>query len=406
MQQKKQTTRDLRRSNRKTVIKKLYFDGPLSRLDLSEITGLSPATVTNVMTDLIEENIVQETGTVAASEGGRPRTFLAINPSYGYFAGVDLGETHIQIELFDLTLHNLGTLKQKFSQVDNRPEDYASWVITGINNLIHQAGIHPKNMIGVGIGVPGIVEQNGGVSIFSPNWSWQNVHFKEMLSDQLPFSICLDNGAKAMALAESRFGAGRGIKDVAVLLIGTGVGAGIITEGSLYRGVTNSAGEWGHTKIVLGGRSCRCGSRGCLEAYVGAPGIISTLNEIEPHSHLLVDGDQMATIDNLLSAAKSGDSRSNQVLLNAVQYLGVGIANIVNLVNPEKILLGGWLGLQIGDYLLQEITSQVNQFSLPQPISATQISLCQLGQDAICLGAANLALEDFLEGNINNRSFE
>lgn len=406
MQQKKQTIRDLRRSNRKTVTIKLYFDGPLSRLDLSELTGLSPATVTNVMTELIEESIVQETGLVAASEGGRPRTLLAINPSYGYFAGVDLGETHIQIELFDLTLHNLGTLKQKVPQIDNRPEDYASWVITGINKLIQQAGIPPKNMIGVGIGVPGIVEQNGGVSIFSPNWSWQNVHFKEMLSDQLPFSICLDNGAKAMALAESRFGAGRGIKDVAVLLIGTGIGAGIITEGSLYRGVTNSAGEWGHTKIVLEGRSCRCGSKGCLEAYVGAPGIICTLNEMEPHSHLFIDGDQMATIDNLLSAAKSGDTQSNRVLLNAVQYLGAGIANIVNLFNPEKILLGGWLGLQIGDFLLQEIISQVKQYSLPQPISATQISLCQLGQDAICLGAANLALEDFLEGNINNRAFE
>jgi len=400
MSRQKQSVRDIRRANRKTIVNKLYFEGPLSRSDLCEITGLSAATVTNVMTKLLDEGIVQETGLVEASEGGRPRTLLAINSKYGFFAGVDLGETHVQIELFDLTFNNLGTVRRTVSQEENLPEDYASWIVAGINELLEKAGIESNQMIGVGIGVPGIVERNGGVSIFSPNWTWENVHFKDLLTDKLPFAICLDNGAKAMALAESLFGDGRDVKDLVVLLIGTGVGAGIITKGSLYRGVTNSAGEWGHTKIVLNGRSCRCGNYGCLEAYVGAPGIITSLNEITPDSPLVVKGDQLATIANLVSTAREGDKVSIEVLQNTANYLGAGIANLVNLFNPEKILLGGWVGLQIGDFLLKEITNYVQQYSLPQPMSATEISLGQLGQDAICMGAASLALEEFLNGNL------
>ena len=399
MRRQKQSVRDIRRTNRKTIVTKLYFEGPLSRADLGEQTDLSPATVTSVMAELLDEGIVQETGQIEASEGGRPRTLLEINSSYGYFAGVDLGETHVQIELFDLTFDNLGTMKRTISQGENRPEDYASWIVSGINDLLHQANIQSNQMVGVGVGVPGIVEQNGGVSIFSPNWAWENVHFKELLTRDLPFMICLDNGAKAMALAESRFGDGRGVKDLVVLLIGTGVGAGIITEGSLYRGVTNSAGEWGHTKIVLNGRSCRCGNNGCLEAYVGAPGIIDSLKEITPNSSIIVQEDQMASISNLVSAARAGDKVSQEVLQNTANYLGGGIANLVNLLNPEKVLLGGWAGLQIGDYLLPEIIACVKQNSLPQPISATEINLCQLGQDAICMGAASLALEEFFNGN-------
>ena len=399
MRRQKQSVRDIRRTNRKTIVTKLYFEGPLSRADLGEQTDLSPATVTSVMAELLDEGIVQETGQIEASEGGRPRTLLEINSSYGYFAGVDLGETHVQIELFDLTFDNLGTMKRTISQGENRPEDYASWIVSGINDLLHQANIQSNQMVGVGVGVPGIVEQNGGVSIFSPNWAWENVHFKELLTRDLPFMICLDNGAKAMALAESRFGDGRGVKDLVVLLIGTGVGAGIITEGSLYRGVTNSAGEWGHTKIVLNGRSCRCGNNGCLEAYVGAPGIIESLKEITPDNSIIVQEDQMASISNLVSAARAGDKVSQEVLQNTANYLGGGIANLVNLLNPEKVLLGGWAGLQIGEYLLPEIIACVKQNSLPQPISATEINLCQLGQDAICMGAASLALEEFFNGN-------
>ncbi len=404
MARQKQSVRDIRRTNRKTIVSKLYFEGPLSRSDLCELTGLSAATVTNVMAELLDENIVQETGLVEASEGGRPRTLLEINTTYGYFVGVDLGETHVQIELFDLTLHNLGTVRRKVAQEDNCPEHYASWIATGINELLEKASIQPNQVVGVGIGVPGIVQRNGGVSIFSPNWVWENVHFKDLLTAKLPFAICLDNGAKAMALAESRFGSGRGVKDLVVLLIGTGVGAGIITEGNLYRGVTNSAGEWGHTKIVLNGRPCRCGNKGCLEAYVGAPGMITSLEEIAAGSPLVVKGDQLATIANLVSSARSGDKVSIEVLRNTALYLGGGIAGLVNLLNPEKILLGGWAGLQIGDFLLQDIINYAKQYSLPQPMSATEISLCQLGQDAICMGAASLALEEFLNGNLKKKS--
>ena len=208
--------------------------------------------------------------------------------------------------------------------------------------------------------------------------------------------IYLDNGAKAMAQAESMFGAGQGIEHLAVLLVGMGIGAGIIAHGSLYRGATNSAGEWGHTLIELDGRLCRCGSHGCLEAYAGAPGIIERLREVAPQSSLLQSDDQESTLAAIVDAARHEDSAAAQVLKDTAHYLGAGIANLINLFNPQLIVLGGWAGLQIGEYILPELRRFVERYALKQPFHATRIDLCQLGQDAVAMGAASLVLEQFL----------
>jgi predicted NBD/HSP70 family sugar kinase len=178
--------------------------------------------------------------------------------------------------------------------------------------------------------------------------------------------------------------------------VATGIGAGIIADGSLYRGAGNSAGEWGHMTIELDGRLCRCGSRGCLEAYAGAPGIIASLREMVPRSPLLHENDQESTLAAIVDAALNGDFTATQVLKDTAHYLGVGIANLINLFNPQLILLGGWAGLQIGEYILPELRHFVERYALKQPLSLTRIDLCQLGQDAVAMGAATLVLEQFL----------
>lgn len=396
-------TVDLRSINRQIVLRCLYFDGPMSRLEVSQHSTLSVATVTNLVTELLKEEIVIETGQVE-SEGGRPRTILAVNPDYGCFVGVDLGETHVQLDLFDLTLRRKNTVRSLVLPGENSPQDYVDRIVNGLDELLSRAGVIPEDVLGMGIGLPGMVERSGARTVSSPLWKWQNVAFGELLEAKLSVPIFLDNGAKAMTLAELWFGAGRGHKNLITILLGTGIGSGIITEGALYRGPTNSAGELGHTIIILDGRPCRCGSYGCIEAYAGAPGIITTLREIAPDSPLLhADGksdNQLTVLNNLARGVGEGFPEALETLHVTARYLGASIASLVNLFNPEIIVVGGWAGLQIGEAMLPDLREFLHRYALPMSREVVQIELSQLGQTAICMGAACLSLEQFLSGDI------
>ncbi len=390
------TVRDLRRRSRRSVLQHLYVDGRMSRLEMSQRSGLSAATVTNVVAELLAEGIVVEAGS-KESEGGRPRTILAVNPRYGYFVGVDVGETLVRIELFDLTLRSLRTVTHPLTADDNRPANVVRHIVTGLDAVLADAAIPPDNVVGIGIGVPGVVERAGSVLVHTPSWGWQAVPLMAMLDEHIALPIALDNGAKAMAQAELWFGAGRGVDDLAVLLIGTGLGAGIITQGVLYRGATNGAGEWGHTTLALDGRPCRCGSRGCLEAYAGAAGIMDSLREASPRSPLIADNDdQEETIMALAAAAGRGDPIAVRVLEDTTHYLGAGIANLINLFNPRRIVVGGWVGQQIGPLILPRLREVVARYALAQPLGAATVVPGQLGPDAVAMGAATLALDVFL----------
>lgn len=389
------TVRELRQGNRRVILQHAYFVPSVSRLELSRDTGLSPATVTSVVNELLVEGVLLETG-VAESQGGRPRTILNINPTHGYFIGVDVGETITRIELFDLTLKQLIGAQYEMGPGQSQGEEVAQAIALHLNDVIVASGIQRSHILGVGVGVPGIVERTNDVVMYAPSWGWRAVPFQALLAAFTDLPIYLDNGAKAMAQAELWFGAGRSVESLAVLLIGTGVGAGIITNGRVYRGATNSAGEWGHTKLVLDGWECRCGSRGCLEAYVGAPGLIRRFRELAPTATTISLAKQEASVESIVQAAMIGEPHAVQVLEEVTHYLGASIADLINVFNPQLIVLGGWVGLQLGPSLLDNIRRVVEKYALRQPFDAVRIGLCELGQDAVCMGAVTLALDDFL----------
>jgi len=390
----KPTVLDLRRVNRSTVLRRIYLDRSVSRQELSELSGLSPGTVTNVVAELLQEGIVIEAG-LEASNGGRPRSILTINPHYGCFIGVEVGDTLTRIELFDLTLRELGSVTYSLALEGNPPQQVVQHISKGVKSLLAEANIPLAKVIGLGISVGGLVEQAEQVSAYIAGWEWQNVPLVTLLEEHLHMPIYLDNAAKVMAQAERLFGAAQGVEHVAVLLVATGIGAGIVADGSLFRGAINSAGEWGHTCIELDGRLCRCGSHGCLEAYAGAPGIIDRLRELATQSSLLHHNDQERTLAAIVDAARDGDPVATRVLKDTTHYLGAGIANLINLFNPQLILLGGWVGLQIGEFILPELRQYAARYALKQPFDVTKIDLCRLGTDAIAMGAATLVLEQF-----------
>jgi predicted NBD/HSP70 family sugar kinase len=262
--------------------------------------------------------------------------------------------------------------------------------------VVGEAGIPADRVLGVGVSMPGMVDREGGVSVFAPNWDWHDVPLLSLLAEHIPYPLYLDNPLRACTVAELWFGAARGCDDVVVVNLGTGVGAGIALGGALHRGVTNSAGEWGHTTLVLDGRLCHCGNHGCVETYVGAPGIMQNLRELAPESSLLHPDDQTATIDALARGVTAGDPVAVKVVRDTARYLGAAVADLVNLLNPEVIVLSSWVARRLGQPLLDEVREAVARHALRRPLESTEIVLCPIASNPVSLGAATFALEGSL----------
>jgi predicted NBD/HSP70 family sugar kinase len=384
------TVRDLRRDNRAVLLSSLFFEQPLSRPDLSAATGLSPASVSNVVRELIDEGIVVEAGSVD-SDGGRPRVLLQVNPDYGYVIGVDVGEIRVRVELFDLTMAERAKVDYP---LDPRQHDVAvivEAILAGLDEVLSRSGVSPSAVLGVGIGVPGIVENGPDARVHGQSYGWDAVPLERLLRAGTNLPLHIDNGAKTMGQAELWFGTGRGTQHAVVCLIGSGVGASIIAHGSSHRGSTSSAVEWGHTTVIAGGRTCRCGARGCLEAYAGAEAILDRYGDVFPGL------DQEAALAALIDLAPTSP-RAAEVLAEAALYLGVSIGNLINLFNPERIIIGGWAGLLLGERMLPAIEDAAREHSLRYSFAQTTIELGRLGPNAVALGAATLPIEELLSG--------
>jgi predicted NBD/HSP70 family sugar kinase len=310
--------------------------------------------------------------------------------------GIDVAETYVHAELFDATLTRLASVEEELHPEENRPDQVVRHIVSSVRSAQDSAGVDDGRVLGVGLSVPGQVDREGGVSVFAPNWNWHDVPLRSLLAESLHLPLYLDNPLRACVVAELWFGAGRGRDDVVVVNLGTGVGAGLAFGGALYRGATNSAGEWGHTRLVVDGRLCHCGSRGCVEAYVGAPGIMQNLRDLAPTSPLLHPGDQTATIQALARGVAEGDPVAAKVVTETARYLGVAVADLVNLVNPEVIVLSSWVATLLGESLLSQVRAVVARHALRRPLAATEITLCRIAGNPVSLGAATFALERFL----------
>ncbi|MEU6808014.1 ROK family protein [Streptomyces sp. NPDC046831] len=393
------TVRDLRRGNRTAVLQRLYFDGPLSRFELGPATGLSSGSVSNVVADLVADGLVEEAGSVD-SDGGRPRTLLRVAPASGHMIGVDVGETRVRIELFDLTLTELARTERPLE-----PQRYDVDVITGhirdgIAEVLAAADLPPERLIGVGIGVPGIVERtpDRGAVVHGQTIGWNAVPLEallrtgSLLPDGVPYLI--DNGARTLGQAEMWFGAGRGARNALVVLFGSGVGACLVTPDVDH----GRAVEWGHLTVRVRGRRCRCGALGCLEAYAGAESLLARWREEGGHPPR--DTDEETALTAMLSAAypaegTAADPVALAVLEETAEYLGAGLSDLINLFQPERILIGGWAGLQLGSRFLPAVRHHATAYALRHPAEKVTIELGRLGPDAVTVGAAILPLADF-----------
>ncbi|MCX4672142.1 ROK family transcriptional regulator [Streptomyces sp. NBC_01381] len=393
------TVHDLRRENRAAVLRRLYFDGPMSRFTLGPATGLSSGSISNVVAELVAEGLVEEAGSVE-SDGGRPRTLLRVAPDRGRLIGVDVGETRVRVELFDLSLSELARVERPLTLKGHDVEGVAGLIRDGITEVIGAAGGSDDAVIGVGIGVPGIVARDPelGAVVHGQTIGWDAVPLESLLRDtgQLPDSVpyFIDNGAKTLGQAEMWFGAGRGTRNAVVVLFGSGVGACVVTEDAKQ----GRAVEWGHLTVRVRGRRCRCGALGCLEAYAGAEALLERWQEAGGRPPR--GSDEEGALTAMLGAAypegdHAADPTALAVLEETAEYLGAGLSDLINLFQPERILVGGWAGLQLGQRFLTAVEHHIPTYALAYPADRVTIGLGRLGPDAVTVGAATLPLADF-----------
>jgi predicted NBD/HSP70 family sugar kinase len=389
----RRTSRDIRSDSMVDVLHAVLSTGETSRNAIAQSTGLSPATVVTIAGELIERGIIVETKTTVG-QVGRPTAVLAIAPDRGRVVGLDIAETYVRGVLFDTALSPLAQIERAHDEHLLEPGAIVEAIGLVLDDLLAQEAVARDEVLGVGISLPGLIQEPDGVAVVVPNWEWRSVELQH-LRDRIGFPLVIDNPLKAMVAAELWLGRGRSTSSMVTVNLGTGVGAGIVLEGRVLRGSTNSAGEWGHSLLVLDGRLCRCGRRGCVEAYVGVPGIQETLREIAP-DHPLADVEMQRDFISALAeaaAAPDADAAARKTVDRTAYYLGSALADLVAIVNPEVITLTGWTTWALGGMLLPPTRERIREQSPGRAGAAVDVVVSVVRGNPVASGIAMIALE-------------
>jgi predicted NBD/HSP70 family sugar kinase len=390
------TVKDLRVRNRAAVLRRVVLAGETTRARIATDCALSQATVTNVVAELIREGLVEENGSLP-SDGGRPIARLRPAGGGAYVIGADVGEHGVTVELFDLSLRPVDRVFRQLATRVASPSRVAGALTEAVAEIRAANPAANAALIGIGLGLPGVVDtaDDGTTTIYAQSLGWRPAALDEVFG-QMGVPTFADNGAKTLAMAEMWFGAARGRSHSIVVLVGRGLGIGVIAGGRLLRGTSSSAGEWGHTKVSIGGPICQCGAAGCLEAYVGGDAVIRRWRAAGAE----VTGSDEEGFANLIAAADAGDAIAGRVLDETVEILGLGLANLVNLFNPEQIVVGGWAGLLLAQRRQAELYREISRFALHRPADQVVLEPSKIGDDAVALGAALLPLERLIDGTL------
>jgi predicted NBD/HSP70 family sugar kinase len=390
----RRTSRDIRSESRLDVLHALLAAGEASRGDLAGTTGLSPATVATVVSDLLEGGIVTEARRTGGRIG-RPTTTLRLNGNRGRVVGVDVAETYVRATVFDGALDELASVEIATDEHHVAPDDVIDAIVRALDQALEGAHAARADVLGVGISLPGGMRHWTETSAAVPVAAWHHV---PLLRERIGLPIVVDNPLKAIATAELWFGEGRRHASMITVNLGTGVGAGIVFDGTILRGARNFAGEWGHSLLALDGRRCRCGRRGCVEAYVGAAGIQETLAGIAP-DHPLASVPMQREFIGALAAAlapPSPDPAVTETIERTARYLGSAIADLVAVVDPEMITLTGWTAWALGDHLVPAVRRRVGEESPGDAAAGLAIEVSTVRGNSVATGIATIALERFL----------
>ena len=366
------------------VLEALRTGGALTRAELGHVTGLSRTTVSGVLVDLRRRGLVADVlDRAAVPTGGRPATAVALEARAGLAVGVDLGRTHLRVAVADLG-HRVLAEEVVRLDVDGHAEEALSTAVRQVDRLLAVAGGDRSLALGVGLGIPAPLDAEGrvGSSMILPGWLGRSPGSE--LQARLGLPVQVENDANLGALAEALWGAGRGARLVVHVKAATGIGAGIVDGGRIFRGASGTAGEIGHTTVSDSGAVCRCGNRGCLELVAGGPALLDQLRQ---------SGVGVRGVSDLVRAAQEGDVSCRRVLADAGEVIGLAVSNLVNLLNPDVVVFGGELGLS-GELVLGTLRPRVTRSSLAAAAAVLRVVPAQLGDRAEALGGVLLVLRE------------
>ena len=393
--------RDLIRAiNLSIILNTIKMNGAIARAEIARLTGLSPATVTGITAELIQDGLVYEKEP-GDSSGGRRPILLAINPDGGYVVGIKLMEDHALGALTDLEATLLTKQSQPLSGLD--PAGVAQALGQLVANLLAQmrekSNAPSPRLMGMGIGLAGIIDADQGIVRQSPFFGWKNVPLRDLLQEQVHTPVYVDNDVNTLAFTEKWFGAGQGVNNFLVITVGRGVGLGIVANGQFYHGARGGAGEFGHTVVQPGGLPCTCGKQGCLEAYIGDPALLLQAQAVFQRGEL---PSLPQTPEDLVNLAEAGEPAAQAIFANAGRLLGQSIANLVNVFNPERILVNGE-GVRAGHWLFDPMCTAIYKHTMPGLRDDAEIRIEPLGDDAWARGAASLVLHELFESPVRRQ---
>lgn len=389
----------IRSHNLRAILLALLRYEPVSRVRLAQVTQLSNTTITNLIAELLEQGVVAEDAPELNERRavGRPQTALRLVPDSRYTVGVHFDVDQVRAAVVNLRGQPLRSGAHPHS-FDQTPETVLAETAALVERLA--TGLDERRFIGLGVGVSGLADPATGVNVFAPNLGWRDVPVAEWFSRRFGLPVCLDNNVRAMALGETLFGAGRDAHALAFVYARIGVGAGFVVGGQVYRGSGAGAGEIGHATILPdGGEACRCGNTGCLETLVSEPAILRLAYQLAgdyPGGHLaqaLANG-QGASIERVFAAARAGDAPSRAMLAERARYMGIALANLVNILNPDLIVLGGLFD-QGQDLLLPGVRQTIRERAFAHLGERVELRTATFGALAGVVGAAALAIDAF-----------
>ncbi|AXE80851.1 ROK family transcriptional regulator [Streptomyces atratus] len=371
----------LHRANLERVVRAVRMAGSLTQAEIARSTGLSAATVSNIVRELKDGGTVEVTPT---SAGGRRARSVSLSGDAGIVIGVDFGHTHLRVAV--------GNLAHQVLAEESEPMDVDASAAEGfgraerlVKRLIETTGISPDKVIGVGLGVPGPIDvESGTLGSTSILPGWTGINPSEELAGRLGVPVYVDNDANLGALGELVWGSGRGVRDLAYIKVASGVGAGLVIDGNIYRGPGGTAGEIGHITLDESGPVCRCGNRGCLETFTAARYVLPLLQP----SH----GPDL-TMERVVQLARGGDPGCRRVIGDVGRHIGSGVANLCNLLNPSRVVLGGSLA-EAGELVLAPIRDSVSRYAIPSAARQLSVLPGALGGRAEVLGALALVLSE------------
>ncbi|GAA0383096.1 ROK family transcriptional regulator [Bacillus horti] len=380
-------------SNKSLVLQIINNEAPLSRADISLRTQLNKGTVSSLVKELLDEHLCLEVGP-GESNGGRRPVMLLFNQKAGFTIGIDLGVNYILGLLTDLQGE---IIEEKITLLDQT--DYSQvtkFIKEMISTLLSKTPKSHYGVVGIGIGVPGIVNNSGNI-LLAPNLGWKDISIKDEIENEFNIPVTIENEANAGAYGEKRFGVGQEHSDLIYVSAGIGIGVGIILNNELYRGTDGFSGEMGHMMIKENGIQCRCGSYGCWELYASEHAVIQKAEQL--NIPLPVANEEKLSY--LINLAMDKDERVLELFNDIGENLGFGISNIINTFNPQQIIIGNRLAMA-KDFLQDSLHQVIKQRTLPYHQEHLKITFSNLSTYSAALGVSAFTIENFLKTDLPN----